>query len=85
MYAAQHPIAILNDVDETGEYVVVGHCCESGDLLTPSPTDPEKLQPRRLNKPSFGDVVLIGGCGAYAASMAAHGYNGFPRAAEVVV
>ena len=25
--------------------IVVGHCCESGDLLTPAPGDPEALRP----------------------------------------
>ena len=27
-------------------YVAVGHCCESGDLLTPAPGEPEVLQPQ---------------------------------------
>lgn len=85
LYAAQHPIAVLNDSDETEEYVVVGHNCESGDLLTPSPGDPEKLGPRELSKASIGDLVLIGGTGAYCASMSAHGYNSFPNAEEVLI
>lgn len=85
LYAAQHPIAVLNDSDETEEYVVVGHNCESGDLLTPAPGDPEKLGPRELTKASIGDLVLIGGTGAYCASMAAHGYNGFPSAGEILI
>lgn len=85
LYAAQHPIAILGDNPDYDNYVVVGHCCESGDLLTPDPADPEKLSTRFLRKPRIGDLVLVGGCGAYAASMAAHGYNSFPRAREVMV
>ncbi len=85
LYAAQHPIAVLNDSDETEEYVVVGHNCESGDLLTPAPGDPEKLGPRELTKASIGDLVLIGGTGAYCASMAAHGYNSFPSAGEILI
>lgn len=85
LYASQHPIAILNDATEQKEYVVVGHCCESGDLLTPDPNDPERLATRTLPVAQVNDVVLIGGCGAYAASLAAHGYNSFPRTAEVMV
>jgi diaminopimelate decarboxylase len=64
---------------------VVGHNCESGDLLTPAVDDPEGLGPRLLNKAEVGDIVLIGGTGAYCASMSAHGYNSFPDAQEVVI
>ena len=48
LYGAQHPIVILNDgpSDETEKYVVVGHCCESGDLFTCAPGEPETLQVR---------------------------------------
>ncbi len=40
LYGVQHPIEIVCDVTagrSQAEYVVVGHCCESGDMLTPSP------------------------------------------------
>ncbi|MDQ3093786.1 MAG: diaminopimelate decarboxylase [bacterium] len=84
LYGAQHPIEVLNDFSEKIEYVVVGHNCESGDLLTPSPGDPESLLPRLLNKAEIGDIVAIGGTGAYCASMSAHGYNSFPSAKEVM-
>jgi diaminopimelate decarboxylase len=84
LYAAQHPIAVLSDA-EPDDFVVVGHCCESGDLLTPDPADPEKLATRNLPTPQVGDVVLIGGAGAYCASQSAAGYNAFPRAKELLV
>ena len=29
-------------------YIAVGHCCESGDLVTPAPDEPETLLPRGL-------------------------------------
>lgn len=85
MYGAQHPIAVLSNSDEDQDYVVVGHNCESADLLTPAQGDPEVILTRTLNKAAVGDLVLIGGAGAYCASMAAHGYNGFPSAKEVLV
>jgi diaminopimelate decarboxylase len=85
LYGAQHPIAVLNDATEKQNYVVVGHNCESGDLLTPATGEPEVLGPRELNRASIGDLVLIGGTGAYCASMAAHGYNSYPSAAEIVI
>ena len=45
LYGAQHPINIVCEPGqqkfrEPTEQVVVGHCCESGDLLTPAPGDP---------------------------------------------
>jgi diaminopimelate decarboxylase len=85
MYGAQHPIAILNESSEQQDCVIVGHNCESADLLTPAPGDPEILMPRTLNKANIGDLVLIGGVGAYCTSMSAHGYNGYPSAKEIIV
>lgn len=90
LYGAQHPIMLLpNASTESGnenvDYVVVGHNCESADLLTPAPGEPELLRPRRLPKSTVGDLVLIGGAGAYCASMAAHGYNSYPDAKEVLI
>lgn len=85
LYGAQHPIEVVNDASETQEYVVVGHNCESGDLLTPDPSDPESIRPRLLNKASIGDIVLIGGVGVYCAAMSAHGYNSFPDAQEIMI
>jgi diaminopimelate decarboxylase len=85
LYGAQHPIAIVSDNTETTSYVVVGHNCESGDLLTPAPGQPDVLGPRNLTKAQLGDLVLIGGTGAYCASMAAHGYNSYPNAKEVLI
>jgi diaminopimelate decarboxylase len=87
LYGAQHPIRILpseKDAPET-DYVVVGHCCESGDILTPAPGDPELLQPRALPRAQSGDLCLIGGAGAYCSAMSAKNYNSYPEAAEVLL
>ena len=85
LYGAQHPIHVLSESTQKDEYVVVGHNCESGDLLTPAPGDPEVLRPRLLRKPNIGDLVVIEGTGAYCASMSARGYNGFPDAAQMMI
>ncbi len=88
MYGAQHPMALVaqsEEAREPGEYLVVGHCCESGDILTPAPGNPEGLQPRTLPGPRIGDLVVIGGAGAYCASMAAKNYNSFPECAEAML
>jgi diaminopimelate decarboxylase len=85
LYGAQHPIEVLNDAAEQEEYVVVGPCCESGDILTPAQGDPEGIRPRILNKAEVDDFVAIGGAGAYCASMSANRYNDMPEATEIVV
>lgn len=85
LYGAQHPIVNLAEGGETANYVIVGHCCESGDLFSCAPGDPEALQPRKLNKVSIGDLVTIEGAGAYCAGMSTKNYNSFPEAPEVMV
>jgi diaminopimelate decarboxylase len=83
MYGAQHPIALLAEARPQADVVFVGPCCESGDVLTPAPGDPEGLAPRQVARPAIGDLVLIGGAGAYCASMATINYNSYPQAPEV--
>lgn len=87
LYGAQHPIEVLSSIKnpKKHEFVVVGPCCESGDILTPAPGDPEGILPRLLDEPAIGDYVAIGGAGAYCASMSADRYNEVPEATEIVV
>jgi len=66
-------------------YVVVGHCCESGDLFTCAPGDPEVIQERLMNTASIGDLVSIEAAGAYCSSMSTKNYNSFPEAPEVLL
>ena len=40
---------------ETAEYVVVGHCCESGDLLTPIAGAASEIARRSLDKAEIGE------------------------------
>ena len=66
LYGAQHPIVVVPATPEErgrGEYLIAGHCCESGDILTPASGNPEDLEPRLLTEPRIGDVVFIGGSG----------------------
>ena len=85
-YGARHTIVVIpaKGVGEMAEYIVAGHCCESGDLLTPAPADPELLEPRRLAVASIGDLCVIEGAGAYCSSMSAKNYNSFPEASEAL-
>jgi diaminopimelate decarboxylase len=89
MYGAQHPLSVVAhgrpSSSEFAEYIVAGHCCESSDILTPAPGDPEALAPRRMSVASIGDTLVIDGSGAYAAGMSAKNYNSFPEAAEVLI
>lgn len=88
MYGAQHPIAVVPASprgEEACDCLVAGHCCESGDLLSPEPGNPEGLGPRALTCPQIGDAVVIGGAGAYCASMASKNYNSFPECPEVLL
>jgi diaminopimelate decarboxylase len=85
MYGAQHPIDVLVTGRETADVVFVGPCCESGDILTPGPGDPEALGPRTVPRPKIGDLVIVGGAGAYCAGMAMINYNSIPQAPEVML
>jgi diaminopimelate decarboxylase len=92
LYGAVHPITILPgsgnsaDVgDETESVVVVGHCCESGDLMTPAPGEPEQLAEQELRAAAVGDILVMDGSGAYCSGMSTKNYNSFPEAPEVLV
>lgn len=93
MYGAQHPLAVVAHGHASGDdagsdevdYVVAGHCCESGDILTTALGDPEGLAPRRMARAAIGDTLVIEGAGAYASGMSAKNYNSFPEAAEVMI
>ena len=89
LYGAQHPLVVV-PADETAarstaEYLVVGHCCESGDILTPEAGNPEGLGPRLLTEAAVGDIVVMEAAGAYCAGMASKNYNSFPECAEVLL
>lgn len=92
LYGAIHPITLLpgsgksSDVgSEEESVVVVGHCCESGDLMTPKPGEPEDLEARKLRKAEIGDIIVMDGSGAYCAGMSTKNYNSFPESPEVMV
>jgi len=87
LYASQHPIILLPRLD-TGAclpYVAVGHCCESGDILTPAPEHHDVLHPREFPEVEPGDLCVIEGAGAYCSAMSAKNYNSFPEAPEVLL
>jgi hypothetical protein len=46
---------------QRNRYVIVGHCCESGDLLSPAPGEPETIDERELVAADIGDLCVIEG------------------------
>lgn len=85
LYGAQHPIGIAGAEERSRASVVfVGRCCETGDMLTPALGDTTKLAPREVPRPEIGDLVLVGGAGAYCAAMSTINYNSYPAAPEVL-
>ena len=91
LYGSQHHLVVV-PVPATPrkklppqKYLVVGHCCESGDLLTPAPGAPDTLAPRSLAPAAIGDLLVIEGAGAYCSAMSAKNYNSFPEAPEILL
>lgn len=89
LYGSQHPMIVLpvgGDEDRgTASYVAVGHCCESGDMLTPRDGDASVLEARAMLRAQIGDLLVIEGTGAYCAAMSTKNYNSFPEAPEVLL
>lgn len=86
MYGAIHPIRLLGTEERAlKDYVVVGSCCESGDLFTPEEGDPEGIDPIRLPEASIGDYVAVLSAGAYGITLAAKNYNSRPICAEAII
>lgn len=88
LYGSKHPLITVKQNPEekianNKEYVVVGHCCESGDVFTQK----EGGEPitRLMGEAEIGDYVVMEAVGAYCASMSTKNYNSFPETAEVLL
>lgn len=87
LYGAQHSFRAFPE-GKSGKprsYAIVGHCCESGDVLTVAAGDSETLAPKELPEVKIGDLMFVEDAGAYCSAMPAKNYNSFPEAAEVIV
>ncbi|MCH8156246.1 MAG: diaminopimelate decarboxylase [Nitrospinae bacterium] len=81
-YGSFHPIWFVGDnLGPEQDIIVAGPVCESGDVLTQKDDEPV---PRRLPLPKVGDLIVVGGAGAYGFAMASN-YNSQPLIPEVVV
>ncbi|NLL38968.1 MAG: diaminopimelate decarboxylase [Clostridiales bacterium] len=94
MYGSQHPFYVISKdgrllFSEFSEgaardfsAVVVGKCCETGDSQCLDSQG--NIVPRIIGEPDIGDIVVIGGVGAYCASMTPFNYNSHTQAPEVL-
>lgn len=73
MYGAHHSMRVIrktvvDHADATQRYVVVGHCCESGDIFTPKQHEPDAVDDRLLPRTTVGDLFVIEAAGACVVS-----------------
>jgi diaminopimelate decarboxylase len=86
IYGDRHPLRLLGKDEAAGTpYVVVGTCCESGDLFTPRQGNPEQIDTVLLPEAKIGDIIAVLSAGAYGSTMSAKNYNSRPACAEVMI
>ena len=85
MYGVQQPMTIVNESKNQKKYVVVGHCCESWDLLTPKLYHNETVEEIELSEANIWDAIVFDWVWAYSSAMGIKHYNSFPEAAELML
>jgi diaminopimelate decarboxylase len=88
MYWVQEPIYVIpknREEQEEKDYIVIWHCCESGDLLTCKLYEQETLENRTLKKANIWDLIVVDWVWAYNSSMSMKNYNSFPETWEVMI
>lgn len=86
IYGDRHPIRLLGKTSGAATpYVVVGTCCESGDIFTPRQGNPEEIDTVLLPEARRGDYVAVMAAGAYGSAMSVRNYNSRPGCAEVMI
>ncbi len=96
LYGSRHPFFVVSSAGRlrSSEFavlppeplaprVVVGPCCESGDSQTLDQRG--HVVPRPMADAAVGDLLVVGGAGAYVSAMSLAGYNSHPRAPEVLL
>ncbi len=76
---------VHNTLSTTSPDLAVGECCESSDIITCQPDRPAEIREIELKNPQVGDVIVIGGSGAYCAGMATINYNSKQQAPEFLL
>lgn len=81
-YGSYQPIWFVgDDMGPEQDLIVAGPVCESGDVLTQENEEPI---PRKLPMPKEGDLIVVGGAGAYGFAMSSN-YNTQPLLPEVMI
>ncbi|MGP0630716.1 diaminopimelate decarboxylase [Nitrospina sp. 32_T5] len=81
-YGSYHAIQFVGDnLGPEQDVIVAGPVCESGDVLTQENEEPVT---RKLPLPNPGDIMVVGGAGAYGFVMSSN-YNTQPLLPEVMV
>lgn len=87
-YGSPHPLVSIPAQgalrSETKPYLVAGHCCIAGDLLTVELRNPEQVLPQELAVVKPGDFLVVERAGGYCSSMNMKNFNSFPEAPEVL-
>jgi len=95
LYGSEHPFYLISqdgtlissefDLPSDSDYeaVIVGKCCESGDAQSLDFDGVSK--PRKMGEPRIGDLVVIGGTGAYCSAMTPFNYNSHLQAPEILI
>ena len=87
LYGSRHPLITVAANDDTPQntkdYVVVGHCCESGDLFTQK--EGGAPETRTMSEAQIGDFIVMEGTGAYCSGMSTKNYNSYPETQEVLL
>lgn len=88
-YGSLHPLVSLPAQGElrttAKEYVVTGHTCIAGDVLTVAVRDPETIVPQLISEVAPGDLLVVERAGGYCSSMNLKNFNSFPEAPEVLL
>jgi len=94
LYGSRHPFYVISEdgtrvkssefslKDDSYRTVVAGKCCESGDCQTLAPEG--HSMERAMAEPAVGDLLVVGGAGAYCSSMAPFNYNSHTQAPEAL-
>lgn len=95
LYGSKHPFYVISqdgkllssDFHKTDsdlkEINIVGKCCESGDSQTLDVLG--SIVPRKMADPEIGDLVIIGGAGAYCSAMSPFNYNSHTQIPEILL
>jgi diaminopimelate decarboxylase len=87
-YGSPHPlVTVARDVNAkrpVEKFIVAGHCCIAGDILTPTPGNSEDFTPQSLEAAQTGDYLVVERAGGYAASMCMKNFNSYPESPEIL-